>query len=366
MNLFRHAASVADGVNDSAVDGDVHGSTYRRQTGRRLGLLLVLFVLLMASFLFDTSYGPIVIGPAELLHAIFFPGDVASKLRTVVWELRLPMSVMAVLAGAALALAGAQMQTILDNPLASPFTLGLSAAASFGAALGMALGIGLVPFLTSYIVPANAFLLAMLSALLIHFLSMRRGVTKETIILFGLALVFIFNALLAIVQFFASDQAVASVVFWSLGSLTKSTWSKAGLVFAALLLAIPFFIRQAWRMTALRLGDDKALSLGVAVARLRFQVLMLVSLLAACSVASIGTIGFIGLVAPHIARMLVGEDQRFFMPAAMLCGALLLSLSSVLSRALLPGAIFPIGVITTVIGIPFFLALVLDRRRRVW
>ena len=339
---------------------------YRQHTGRKLTLMMVLLAVLVTSFLFDTGYGPLRIGFMDVVHAMIDPDNVSEQLRVVVWDLRLPVSIMAVLAGAALALSGAQMQTILDNPLASPFTLGLSAAASFGAAIAIASGIQLLPFLGAYAVPVNAFLMAMLSAVLIHFMSSRRGVSKETIILFGLALVFIFNALLSIVQFFSSDQAVASVVFWSLGSLTKSTWPKVGLVALSLLLTIPFFIRQAWRLTALRLGDDKARSLGIRVERLRFQILMLVSFLAACSVSSIGTIGFIGLVAPHIARMLVGEDQRFFMPATMLCGGVILSVSSILSRVILPGAIFPIGVITTIIGIPFFIALILDKRRRVW
>lgn len=355
--------STVDHTAQTSVD---HVTRYRQHTARKLTLLGVLLCLLVASFLIDTGYGPLRIDVTDVWHAILSPDSVSEQLRIVVWDLRLPVSVMAVVAGAALALAGAQMQTILDNPLASPFTLGLSAAASFGAAMGIAFGIRLLPWLSDYIVPINAFIMAMLSAILIHLLSTRRGVTKETIILFGLALVFVFNALLSIVQFFSSDQAVASVVFWSLGSLTKSTWPKVILVTCSLVITLPFFIRYAWRLTALRLGDDKARSLGVKVERLRFQVLMLVSFLAACSVSSIGTIGFIGLVAPHIARMLVGEDQRFFIPATLICGGLILSLSSVLSRTILPGAIFPIGVITTVIGIPFFIALILDRRKRVW
>lgn len=340
--------------------------TYQQQTRRKLLWLALLVLALATSVVMDVGYGPLQLAPLDVLKALWQPGAVGVQLRTVVWELRLPMALMAVLSGAALALAGAQMQTILDNPLASPFTLGLSAAASFGASLAIALGVGILPWLGAYLVPANAFFMAMLSAVLIHLLSTRRGVGKETIVLFGLALAFVFQALLAVVQFFSSDQAVASVVFWSLGSLTKSSWPKLALVAAAIAVSLPFFIYNAWRMTALRLGDEKARSLGVSVAKIRFQVLMLVSFLAACSVASVGTIGFIGLVAPHIARMLVGEDQRFFMPASMVCGALVLSLSALLSRWVLPGAIFPIGVITTLIGIPFFLALVLDRRRQVW
>lgn len=282
------------------------------------------------------------------------------------WDIRLPIALMAVAVGAALSLAGAQMQTILNNPLASPFTLGISAAASFGAAMGLAFGVALFPLAAQYMVPLNAFIMAMLSALLIHFLSMRRGVTAETIVLLGIALVFTFNALLALVQFFATEQAVAAVVFWTMGSLTKATWPKLGVICLVIVITLPIFAKRAWALTALRLGDDKAASFGINVRSLRFQTLIMVSLLASFPVAFVGTIGFIGLVGPHIARMLIGEDQRFFLPASLLTGALILSASSVVSKTLIPGAIFPIGVVTSLIGVPFFISLILSGKKNAW
>jgi iron complex transport system permease protein len=282
------------------------------------------------------------------------------------WDIRLPVALMAVAVGAALSLAGAQMQTILNNPLASPFTLGISAAAGFGAALGLAFGVALFPLAAQYMVPLNAFIMAMLSALLIHFMSMRRGVTAETIVLLGIALVFTFNALLALVQFFATEQAVAAVVFWTMGSLTKATWPKLGVICVVILITLPVFAKRTWAMTALRLGDDKAASFGINVRSLRFQTLIMVSLLASFPVAFVGTIGFIGLVGPHIARMLIGEDQRFFLPASLLTGALILSASSVVSKTLIPGAIFPIGVVTSLIGVPFFISLILNGKKNSW
>ena len=278
----------------------------------------------------------------------------------------MPMALMALVVGAALSLAGAQMQTILNNPLASPFTLGISSAASFGAALGLAFGVKLFPVVAEYVVPLNAFVMAMLSAVLIHLMSMKRGVTADTIVLLGIALVFTFNALLALVQYFATEQAVAAVVFWTMGSLTKATWPKLGITCLVILVTLPIFVRHSWALTALRLGDDKAASFGINVPRLRFQTLVLVSLLAAFPVAFVGTIGFVGLVGPHIARMLIGEDQRFFLPASLLSGALLLSVSSLVSKTLIPGAIFPIGVVTSLIGVPFFIWLILGSKGRSW
>jgi iron complex transport system permease protein len=339
---------------------------YRSLVKRRRLVLAGLFVLLLFSVLLDLALGPARYTLDEVVRALFSPASSPLQVRVVIWEIRLPIALMAVAVGAALSLAGAQMQTILNNSLASPFTLGISAAASFGAALGLAFGVRVLPVMAEYVVPLNAFVMAMLSAFLIHVLSMRRGVTAETIVLLGIALVFTFNALLALVQYFASEQAVAAVVFWTMGSLTKATWPKLGVTCLVIVITLPIFMRRAWALTALRLGDDKAASFGVNVPRLRFQTLVLVSLLAAFPVAFVGTIGFIGLVGPHIARMLIGEDQRFFLPASLLTGALVLSLSSVVSKTLIPGAIFPIGVVTSLIGVPFFISLILGSKKDTW
>ncbi|HYD65502.1 iron ABC transporter permease [Azospirillum sp.] len=341
-----------------------HG--YRVIARRKRLLLGLLALVLLCSLLLDLALGSVRLGPWEVVQALLTPGSAPAQARVVVWDIRLPVALMAVVVGAALSLAGAQMQTILNNPLASPFTLGISAAASFGAALGLAFGVRLFPVAAEYMLPLNAFVMAMLTALIIHALSLRRGVTAETIVLLGIALVFTFNALLALVQYFATEQAVAAVVFWTMGSLTKATWTKLGITAAVLAVTLPLFMRRAWALTALRLGDDKAASFGVDVRRLRLQTLVLVSLLAAFPVAFVGTIGFVGLVGPHIARLLIGEDQRFFLPASLLAGALILSLSSVVSKLLIPGTIFPIGVVTSLIGIPFFISLILGGKRRAW
>ncbi|MBO1536991.1 iron ABC transporter permease [Pseudomonas sp. SWRI12] len=340
--------------------------TYRRLVLRKRLILAGLALLLICSVLLDLALGPARYSLDEVLGALFSPDSASPQVRVVMWDIRLPVALMAVAVGAALSLAGAQMQTILNNPLASPFTLGISAAASFGAAMGLAFGVALFPLAAQYMVPLNAFIMAMLSALLIHFLSLRRGVTAETIVLLGIALVFTFNALLALVQFFATEQAVAAVVFWTMGSLTKATWPKLGVICLVILVTLPIFARRAWALTALRLGDDKAASFGINVRSLRFQTLIMVSLLASFPVAFVGTIGFIGLVGPHIARMLIGEDQRFFLPASLLTGALILSASSVISKTLIPGAIFPIGVVTSLIGVPFFISLILGGKKNSW
>lgn len=353
-------------MNSPSIARSPQRGTYRGLVRRKRITLGVFAILLLASVLLDLALGPASYRIADVVRALLWPDTVPPQVRIVLWDIRMPVALMAVAVGAALSLAGAQMQTILNNPLASPFTLGISAAASFGAALGLAFGLKLFPVAVDYVVPVNAFVMAVLSAMLIHMLSTRRGVTAETIVLLGIALVFTFNALLALVQYFATEQAVAAVVFWTMGSLTKATWPKLGVVCVAIVTMLPVFVRRVWALTALRLGDEKAASFGIDVRRLRFQTLVMVSLLAAFPVAFVGVIGFVGLVGPHIARMLVGEDQRFFLPASLLTGALMLSASSVVSKTLIPGAIFPIGVVTSLVGVPFFISLILRNRRNAW
>jgi len=339
---------------------------YRALAFRRILILAGLTVALCFSISADMALGPANYALSDVLSALFNPAEVANQLRVIIWDIRMPIALMAVTVGASLSVAGAQMQTILSNPLASPFTLGISAAASFGAALALVAGVSIFPGAIEYMVPLNAFLMAMAAALFIHFASTMRGVSVETIVLLGIALVFTFNAALSLLEYLASEQALAAVVFWTMGSLTKATWAKVYFTAAVLVVTVPLFMRQAWALTALRLGDDKAASLGVNVRRLRLQTMMIVSLLAAIPVSFVGTIGFVGLVGPHIARMVVGEDQRFFLPGSVICGALLLSVTSVVSKMLIPGAILPIGVITALVGVPFFFVLIFSNRKRAW
>ena len=361
-----HAGTSAAPTPQAAPSAAEERGFYRALVLRRQLILAALTLALFLSLCVDLALGPARFGLDEVIAALVTPDAVSQQARVILWEIRMPVALMALVVGASLSVAGAQMQTILSNPLASPFTLGISAGASFGAALALAFGVAIVPTAVDYVIPINAFVMAMLTAFAIHALSMRRGVTIETIVLLGIAMVFIFNALMALIQFFASQQAVSAVVFWTMGSLTKATWPKLWIALGVLAVVLPLLARHGWALTAMRLGDAKAESLGVKPRALRLEVLVLVSLLAAIAVAFVGTIGFIGLVGPHIARLLLGEDQRFFLPGAALCGALILSVGSVLSKVLIPGTIIPIGIITSLVGIPFFLFLVLSHKKASW
>jgi len=328
----------------------------------RLAIVLVVSVLAFAAFVIDLATGPSSLSALDALRGLVAPHTLDRAAQVIVWEVRLPQALMAILVGAALSLAGAEMQTILNNPMASPFTLGMSSAATFGAGLAIVLGIGIPGVPESWIISTNAFIFAFASVLLLNALARLRGHGGETIVLFGIALFFTFNALVALTQFVASEQALQQLVFWTMGSLTRATLDKSLILAVVLAVVIPCSMLSAWHLTALRLGEDRARSLGVNVSRLRMLGLLRASLLTGTSVAFVGTIAFIGLVGPHLARLLIGEDHRFFLPASMVCGALVMSAASCASKIVIPGIVMPIGLVSSLIGVPFFLVLILGRR----
>lgn len=338
---------------------------YRRQARRKILAILALSIAAFAAFAIATIVGPIDLSLMELWKALIDPNGVDETTHTVLWNLRLPASVMAVLIGASLSLSGAHMQTILDNPLAEPFTLGISAAAAFGGAASIVLGWTVLAN-PQFNLAAVAWVASLVAVFIVAGASLWRGASAESMILLGIALVFLFQAMLSLMQYRATTEALQQIVFWTMGSLQRANWTSNAIIVGALAIAIPFTVLNSWKLTALRLGDDRAAALGINVQRLRVTTLVVSSLLAASAVAFAGVIGFIGLVGPHVARMLVGEDQRYFAPASMAAGALLLAAAHAVSITVVPGVAVPIGIITSLVGVPFFLILVFVRRRTVW
>lgn len=336
--------------------------TARRRKLVCLGMLALIMSLVFAADLLIGSRG---LGLDAFLTGLL--GDDTSREAIIVWRIRMPAAVMALLVGMALAVSGAQMQTVLNNPLADPFTLGLSSAAGFGAALAIVLDKSIASYLpipSEWFVAANAFAFSLMTVFLISTASRLRALSAETVTLLGIAVMFAFNALLTLLQYIASADQLQELIFWMMGSLAKASATTITLLTLILLLVVPLLLRNAWQLTAIQAHEQLARVRGVSTERLRLSILILVSFLTAISVAFVGTIGFIGLVAPHVARLLIGEEQRWLMPATLLIGAILLSATSLVSKVLIPGVVLPVGVITALIGIPFFLALVLTRQPR--
>jgi iron complex transport system permease protein len=337
-------------------------TAYQRLIRRRIVLLAALALMSLIGFVIDLGTGPSSLGLFDVIRGVWRWNALSGSQTAILWEVRLPQAMLAVLVGLALATAGAEMQTILGNPLASPFTLGVSSAASFGAALAIVLGIGIPGVPQNWIISANAFVFSFIAVVGLQSVVRIRGSGTDILVLCGIALFFTFNALVALTQFLASQQALQQLVFWIMGSLSRASWDKVRLLALVVLVALPFAQCAAWPMMALRLGEDRARSLGINIIRLRFMSLLRISVLTATAMAFVGTIGFVGLAGPHIARLLIGEDHRFFLPASALTGAIIMSLASVASKSIIPGVLIPIGIVTALIGLPVFFSLIFSRR----
>lgn len=335
---------------------------YRKMIRKRMRILFFLFLILLFLILLNVSVGSSHITILEILE-IIFRNEGRGNHVMIVKQVRMPMALMAVVVGASLGIGGCEIQSILRNPIASPYTLGITSAASFGAAMGLLLNSNVFFLPDTLAVTGNAFFFTVLVSLGIYVFSFQKRISKTAIILFGIALNFLFSSLTMILQYIAEEDKLQSLIFWTFGSLLKTTWNKFYFVFWVLLFTSIVLYRNAWKLTAMTLDDNKARSIGVPVQQLRRRTILIVSLLSAVSVSFVGTIGFVGLVAPHISRQFVGEDQRFFMPLSALLGAVILSCSFLLSKLIIPGVILPIGLVTSVIGIPFFIAIIFGKMR---
>ncbi|MBJ7553566.1 FecCD family ABC transporter permease [Marinomonas spartinae] len=335
---------------------------YKNDVRRKLLLIVVFFILTVLAVITDLLCGSGTLPWHVALNGVFHPDQASPMVHVVMWDLRMPVTITAVLSGIGLAIAGSLMQTVLDNPLAEPFTLGISSAAGFGAALVIVFQTSLVSFLpVDYLLTANAFIFSLVTVLFIGIFAARKGLSVEMIVMLGIAVHFIFSALLGLAQYVANVDQLQSLVFWMMGSLQKSTWTQVGINAVIIVLVVPILLLLSWQISALRGFGEQAQVLGISVARLRMLLLTFSALLASAITATIGVVGFIGLVAPHVARMLVGEDQRFAQLMTMIVGALIMTLSSIVSKMLIPGVILPIGMVTSLLGVPFFVWLVFGR-----
>ena len=326
-----------------------------------LGGLFVLSLVCLVADIFIGSQG---LTFYEVLQGIVKPSTVDLTTSIIIWDIRMPMSMMAPFAGGALALAGAQMQTTLNNPLADPYTFGISAAAGFGASLVITNVIALPLIPSEYQIPFMAFVMCLVTTFVIAAVSAVKRISIEGVMLFGVALMFAYDSLLTMMQYVASESQLQTLIFWQMGALDRGSWEKITVLAILLPIVTIVMMRDAWKLSSLKIGAERAEAMGVNVEKLRVKTLLLVSLITSLTVAFVGAIGFVGLVAPHIARMILGEDQRFFLPASFLLGAVLLELASIASKSLMPGIILPLTVVMSMVGVPFFIFLILRKGGR--
>ncbi len=341
------------------------GRTFLQRRRLRRGLLtLALLGALLTAAVVDLTVGAAHLGLTDIVRMLWPGAAPDNELhRVVFWSIRLPMTLTALVVGASLALAGLLMQTVLANPLASPYTLGISAAAGFGAALSIITGFSLGGKLALG-TPLLASLMALLACVPIYLLGQRRGMTPQILVLSGIVVLFFFQSLQSLLLFLASPEAMQQIVFWLFGSLLKANMHGVAIAGAVLLCALVVSLRLAWRLTALSAGEEQAQGLGINVSALRKLAFLLATLLTAASVSFVGTIGFVGLIAPHFARFLVGEDQRYLICISALCGSLLLLCASIVAKLVLPNGVVPIGIVIALIGVPVLFYFVTRQVKR--
>ncbi len=308
---------------------------------------------------------------AECFAALARKGS-AAQVR-IIWNIRIPRVLAAIIAGAGLSVSGLIMQTDLNNPMASPSTLGVSNAAVFGANLSIiAFAGGFLSTgnnLTGYTVGANpyatsvvAFLFSTLSIFLILGLCRLRAFQPGVVVLAGIAIGSVWTAATTILQFYATDVGLSAAVIWTFGDLGRATYRTDLIMAAVVLSGMTFCQVMSWQFNALLSGDSAARSMGVHVDLLRFLSLLFSSVITAVCVSFLGIIGFVGIICPHVTKRLLGQDHRVSIPGSALSGSLLLLLADTLSRSMGNGSALPVGAITSLLGAPFFLAVIFTRK----
>lgn len=286
----------------------------------------------------------------------FFPLTAGPEDERIFLALRLPRVAMGLLVGTGLAISGALSQAILRNPLASPFTLGISSGAAFGAALGIFAGVASIWGLA-----LSAFVFAALTTGGVLLLARYKGGRPETLVLGGVAIMFLFASSTSLLQYMATEQQLQSIVFWGFGNLGRAGWPEVLVAGILILAPAPAAMRLAWDLDVLAAGEETASSLGTDVRKLRLAGVLLISVMSAGSICFTGLIGFVGLVAPHMTRLFLGADHRYLIPGSAFLGATLLTFSDALSRTLWSPQVVPIGILTSFLGVPFFFWLLLRR-----
>ncbi len=346
-------------------------ATYESYVARKAAFVTLTALMLIPAVLLALSLGAAHVPVGDVARTLLGL-EVPKKHEVIVWSIRLPQALAAIVAGAGLAVAGAAMQSILRNPLGSPFTLGISHAAAFGAALSvMMLSPSAVPGAQAAKIPITdpfttsfaAFVFSLTASGVIVGVARIRGASPETMVLTGVALGALSTAGTMFLQFFADDVKLAAMVYWTFGDTARITWPNLELLAYVTLACSIYFLAQGWNYNAADAGDETAKGLGIEVERLRLAGMVVASLLTAVVISFLGVIGFVGLVVPHMIRRLIGSDHRFLLPASLFGGGLLLLIADTVARLMLAPNVLPVSVLTAFVGAPVFIGLILRGRR---
>jgi iron complex transport system permease protein len=349
---------------------------YTESLRRKLWLFVFFLLALAVLGIFSVALGSFDLSPGKVIAALVGKSEGSADI--VIWNIRMPRIIAAIVAGWGLGISGAVMQCLLKNPLGSPFTLGISHGAAFGAAFAIVvLGAGstqygalrttatsLLTVSNAYAVTLCAFVGASITTAAILLLARMRQMAPESIILAGVALSSLFVSGTILIQYFASEVELASIVFWTFGDVSRSNWNEIGIMTLATIGGTIYFFLKRWDLNALSAGEDTAKGLGVEVERVRLWGMFMAALVSALVVAFHGVIAFLGLLAPHIGRRLVGADHRVLLLHSCVLGALLLLSADTIGRILIGSGTLPVGVLTSFMGAPLFLYLLIGGQKR--
>lgn len=359
----------------SSIEADNFQSIYQRASRSKQAILLLLLFLLSGTILYAVAVGTVSISLPEIL-AIFrrqFFTELSSQYdlnHYIVWQIRLPRIAAAVVTGVALAMGGVIMQAIFRNPLASPYTLGVSSGASFGAALAIVLGSSLFGVKLAQsaqtLIAVNAFLFGCLSLAFVYTVAQIRAGSTTVLLLAGVALSSLFGAGVSALSYFSNNEALRNLTVWLMGGFWGVNWSALTILTPITLLALLVLTLHAWELNAIGSGEEVAETLGVDVKRVHLVTLITVTLAASAAIAFSGVIGFIGLVAPHITRSFMGVDNRYLIPGSALMGGLMLLAADTIARTIIAPTEIPVGIITALFGAPFFLYILVTREQGMW
>lgn len=335
---------------------------HAQNSKRHISLIFLLSGIMLLFAIYAMGTGSSVnLGLWTTLSIIFGFEEGTSTQTAIIWDLRFPRVLMAIVGGAALATAGALMQGVLGNPLVSPLTLGVASGAALGAALAIVVGWSISDN-PEFAIVLNAFLFSLLVVFIIIQLGNVRSVSAESYILVGIAITFISGAIVSTLTYFASDAQLTQLAHWSFGSLSRPDMGNAVFVSMALVVLMPNALKWSWDLNALAMGGDEfAMSSGVDPVRTRKNILVLSALMTSIVIAFTGLIGFVGLAAPHMSRILVGNDFRKLIPCSAVMGGLLMLFADTVGRTLFAPVVIPVGIMLSVIGGPFFMYLLLRR-----
>jgi len=373
--IQAHDRTIVDPDTDEMYDlhpEDSEGASstfkeYRSYVKKKSWFLLLCVAVLVTVVIIAANLGSIDIPFLDVIRYIFTLDTDGQG--GVVWDARMVRIIACLLVGAGLAVAGVVMQCILRNPLASPYTLGLSSAAAFGASFAIVI-LQAGSMVTSeisvenpYIVTICAFLFSLLATAIILLLTKITRISAETMILAGIAISAIFTAGLSLMQYLASQMQLANIISWTFGDMGRATWEWNLIVFAVLLPIALYFIYRRWDYNAMDSGEETAKGLGINTERERTIGMVLSVVISSVIVSFFGIIAFIGLLGPHIARMIIGGDHRYLIPAAIIIGALIMLVSDIVGMNIIHPMVLPVGIVTSMLGGPLFIYLLIRRYR---